>query len=206
MTAPTSPFASTKQIAYLLLMLLPGRIEDPDFNDVDTNPSLTVVKQIRSMKSAEMMMKFASVGYKIPFVVLTGETWPSHQTDFLSLVEAMGTAGMLADSLSPAPAMMGESGPDSNKYTATFNEWLRTIDKSGAGLRADYHIGTRAEQWLVTPRAPTTEYTAGYPNNYEDPAKGGLLLENLSYLEKQYSDMTARNLDWDYVYRLRTLA
>jgi len=205
MTAPTSPFSTTKQIAYLLLMLFPNsRYADPQFNNTDTSPSLAVVEQIRTFKSAELMMAFASVGYKIPFVELSGETWPTHQTNFLALVEAMGAAGVVADAREPAPAMSGEAGPDTNKYTTSFNSWLKTIEKSGAGLRADYYSGTKAEKWMLTPRAPTTEYTANYPANYADPAKFGLLLDNLRHLQDQYDDISDRHLDWDYVYQLRS--
>lgn len=205
MTVPSSPFATTKQIAYLLLNLFPGtgiNQSDPDFTS-STLPSLTTVSSIRTMRSAVLMMEFSNVGYKIPFEALSGESWPDHQTNFLAMLEALGVAGDLANSLKPSPARGSSAGPSGNIYTTAFQDWQKVIRESGGGLRAGYFIGTKAEQWMSVPRAPTTDYTARWPNNYADPAKFGLLLDNLKLLEDQFEDIAKRNLNWDYVYLLR---
>lgn len=199
MAAPTSPFSSTKQIAYLVLNLFPNAdISDPDF-DASTTPSLTVVQSLRTLKSAEILMAYSAVGYYVPFQEISGVSWPTHQTNFLAMLEAQGVAGQLANSLRPAPAMAGTKGPSTNILDAAFKGWLDIIEKSGAGLRANYYPGSKAEKWLASPRAPQTEYTIDYP----DPAKFGLLIENLSYLQDQFDDIAKRNLDWDYIYSLR---
>lgn len=205
MTVPTAPFSTTKQVAYLLLNLFPGtgvNLSDPDF-DGTTVPSSTVVTTIRTLKSGMVQMEFANVGYKIPFEVAPGEEWPTHQTNFLALLEALGVAGDLANSIKPAPGRATSSGPAFNMYQTMFYDWQKIIRESGAGLRANYWTGSKAEQWLMIPRGPTTEFTANYPDNYADPARFGLLLENLSALEDQFDDMAKRKLNWDYVYELR---
>ena len=197
MAVPTSPYSTTAQIASLVMNLVPG-VAVPEFTAA-TLPTVTTVESFQTSRSALLQMSFAAVGYVIPFAVKTGETWPDHQTYFLAILEAMGVAGDIANALKPAPAMAGTKGPASNVYHANWNQWMTMVKESGAGLRAATWTGTRAEKWLTAPRAPMTDYTDGYI----DPARFGLLVENLALLEKQFEQIANMHLDWDYIYSLR---
>lgn len=201
MAAPTAPFSTTAQIAYLLLNMFPGQ-SAPDFT-ASTRPTLAMVQSVRSLISAELQATLASVGYKIPLEELSGETWPEHQTNMLALLEASGTAGLLASSLSPAPAMVqGRGRGGVNVFTAAYKQALDQIRATGMGLRAGYYTGSRAQQWLTEPRGPMTDYTI----EAEDPSKFGLMAELLKLYQNMFSDVAEMDIDWDYFYLKSTRA
>jgi len=204
MTAPTAPFSSTKQIAYLMLGMFQNadQIGDPDFTSTGV-PSPTIVTALRTMKSAEVQMEFAAVGYKIPFQELSGESWPDFQTNFLALLEATGVASQITYSKLPSPGMSASPRASglSNVYREMYEDWRKRIRESGCGLRAAYYPMSRAEKWIGDPRAPQTDYSMS--SDTRDPAKFGLLLENLRVLEEQFEDIADMNLDWDFAFTIR---
>ena len=84
MAAPTSPYTTAEAVSYLLINLFKGGVPGPS-----TTPDATKTAQAISWAAGWLEMSFADVGYIIPFQDLTGETWPDHQTTYLSMINAM---------------------------------------------------------------------------------------------------------------------
>lgn len=206
MTIPSKPYATTAQVALLLPNLLNG---NTDFDDTKTNPKKTAVTQYLTWISNQIDLQFQQAGYVMPFQVLTDETWPEHQTYYLQLLAALGTAALAGGyALLPAPAINTGRGKSSgNIFQDMFNAELRKIydlagsfGKSGISnirFRAKFYSGTPAEASLVEPTGPNLDYIAGMMNPedfmlFEDYTS---LRNNITnYITSTYDSISP--LDW----------
>lgn len=162
-------------------------------------PSEGVVDQLRLLKSAQLLDAFAEAGYYVPFQVVSGETWPAHQTNYLASIEAIGVAGDVGATLRPAPATGVTRGRVANVYQQMFADTLQRVRFGTTRFRARYWPGTPAERNLRSPRAPMTDFGEGYI----DPTRH-TLMKHLTTLHAQMrSDLNIETLDWDYFWELR---
>jgi len=146
-------------------------------------------------------MQYGQAGYKIPFVVYTGETWPTTQTTFLTFLTCLGVAGYAGGFvLKPAPAVApGSEGGSGNIFQDLFNRELRKIwDGRNTHLRwrADFYAGTPAEKAVTQPSGPGTDFTEAKfdPTRYE-----GLwdVTERMRNVQLEIQDL---ELEWDYMF------
>jgi len=159
MAVPTSPYCASNDVAILLQQLLKYA---SDFS-ASTQPTKVVVEKLITWKSAEIDMAFASIGFYVPYEEISGESWPSLQTNMLELMCSFGAAGMVAGPvLKPAPAMGRDSGKSPNAYTAAYDAFIASIPTNAAGFRMKYRPGTKSEQITRTPRGPIPDHLLGY--------------------------------------------
>ena len=187
----------------LLRNLLQG---GADFN-TGTTPTKVSVDSILVWVSSQIDMQFGAAGYKVPLVEVTGETWPTHQTNFLALVACLGAAAYVGGhSLKPAPAIApGKSGGTGNLFQDLFNTELQKIfdrdnDRTHLRFRADYYAGTPAEKALCEPNAPTTDFMEGYfdPTSYLSVWD---VTEEMRAVQDAMKDL---DIEWDYLYQFQT--
>lgn len=196
MTTPTSPYCTNAQVAYLL--------QNQFFNVAPsgvTIPTDTVIDSIILWTDSVIEATFRGIGYKIPFAVMVGESWPSSQTTFLGYLSAVGTAAQVSGYiLTPVPSRgVGRGTGDESVFGRMFDRIKNDILNTGLGFRADYYLGTPAEKWLSEPYGPRIDFT----ENYEDPTRYELLKDYTDRILKEYDEVAAMNIDWDYLYALR---
>ena len=143
---------------------------------------------------------FRSVGYQVPFVALTGETWPADHTVLLQIMSSVGaTAFSTGYVLSPASAMgAGARFGSKNAWATLFDSFRQQIEKTGLMFRAQYYIGTKAEQWLAKAYGPRQDFL----DEYYDPTRHELLRAYTGRIFGVHEDMAELDIDWDYAYRL----
>jgi hypothetical protein len=171
----------------------------------NTTPDETRVTQFISWTAAQIDLQFQSAGYVLPLAIISGETWPAHQTTYLQLVNTMAAAAMAGGySLKPAPATApGRQGGTGNIYGDLFNAELRKIFDPQTGqttlrFRANYYAGSPAQISVTEPKGPTTDFLEGR----FDPMR--------QYTQEQMADrileiqdsMAYLQLNWDYMYGL----
>jgi hypothetical protein len=173
MTVPTKPYCSTAQVG----LLVPNLLGDKTDFDTDTNPKVSAVEQYISWIGTQIELQFQMAGYVLPFQVMSGETWPQHQTEYLQLTNALGAAAMSGGHVHvPAPAISPGRGQNTgNLYQDLYNKELVKIYNSARGLigekessqlrfRAAFYAGTPAERAVTEPSGPNLDYMAGKMN------------------------------------------
>lgn len=202
---PTPPYTTSAMVEYLLRTTLSG-------NPIGTSttPDKSMVDQIITWVCAQIDLQFQSAGYVLPLDVVSGETWPTHQTTYLQLVATLGATAMAGGhALRPAPALgPGRQGGTGNSMQDLYNTELNKIYDPKTGrttlnYRANYYAGTPAQEALTLPKGPTTDWMEGKYDPYRelcayDVADRILLVQ--SYMSSSY-----KNLQWDYVYSLFSL-
>lgn len=201
MSAPTSPYTTSSAVAYLLTTPLKT---GADFTPL-TTPNKTAVDEIINWVSGQMDMQFGMAGYVLPFSIISGETWPSHQTQWLGMVATLGAAAMAGGhSLRPAPAVApSRLGGTGNVFQDLYNAELQKIFDMNTGhtairFRAQYYASTPAENALVTPKGPTTDFMEGR----FDPMRYLPLFEMADRVLAIERTFTDRQISWDYLYSL----
>ncbi len=154
MTPPTSPYATSSEVALLLRNLIH---KVTDF-DATTTPPKDTVDNFILWVSGEIDMRLFAAGYNVPLETL--EEWPLYQTTYLKMLAALGAGAMVLVGLKPAPAM-GPSKEGSsqsvlkNMYNselnALYHKEFKTITNP---LRAAFRLGTAAERALTEPVGP----------------------------------------------------
>lgn len=202
MTAPTSPYATSAAVAYMLQV---GLFQQSDFT-VDTTPSKDAVDQILTWVSSQVDLQFQMAGYKVPFEVLSGESWPMHQTNYLGLITVMGAAAFSGGHTQrPHPALdPGRRGGTGNLHQDLFNAELRKIfdgKRTYLRFRAGYYHQTPAEMALADFKGPTTDFMEGKfdPQMYLD------VYDVADRIVAVQEHMKWRNISWDYLYSLFSL-
>jgi len=196
--APTTPYCTSDQVSYLLTTLFVGSTAN-----ANSMPTASRIDTLIPWTDSLVEATFRSVGYKIPFAVLSGETWPMSQTTFLSYMSAVGTAALAGGYiLRPAPAMGGfaSRAAQGNVFGELFDRMRRDILETGIGFRADYYKGTKAEKWLSEPYGPRIDFV----EDYIDPTRFQGLAEYTEMLMDEYAEVRSLDIDWDYVYELRS--
>lgn len=202
MAAPTPPYSVSGQVALFLLNLLRG---GTDFS-ASTAPTKTHVESIITLVGSQVDMQFGSVGYKIPFVVMTGETWPTSQTNYLTLLTCLGTAAYVGGhNLKPAPAVApGKEGAAGNVFQDAFNREMRKIwdghNTTSLKWRADYYIGTKAEYTVSLPSGPVTDFM----EQYFDAGRYLSLFDVTEQLRAVQEEIKDLDIDWDYMYSYKS--
>lgn len=193
MTAPAAPYCETDSVAHLLPQLVRSQ---NDFSE-STQPVKAVVTKFINWIAAEIDMTFAVVGFYVPYQEISGETWPTLQTNMLELMNAFGAAGMIVGPVvKPAPSMGRDSGTTDNAFTASYKAFLDSIRETGAGFRMNYRVGSRAEQICRTPRGPLTDYL----NGYLDPTLFQTTVEYTNTIEQLRADYgIASSTTWDHL-------
>ena len=141
---PTTPYVTPTLAAMLMQNIFMGQV--PQDDSAVTN---TVMSQLITWTDGIINGMFKSVGYVVPFAAITGETWPTDQTVLLQIMSAVGCAAMASGHiLLPAPRMIpGREGGQQNVYAAMFRTFQTDVKENGAGFRANYRLGTKAEKW-----------------------------------------------------------
>ena len=200
MTAPSPPYTNSDMVSYMLTTML----SSGSFGAA-TTPNLDRVDQFITWISAQVDMQFSAAGYVLPLAVISGETWPTHQTTYLQLVTTMGAAAMAGGySLRPAPATApGRQGGSGNVYGDLFNEELKKIwdpqtKSTTLNFRADYYVGSPAQIACTEPKGPTTDFLEG---RFDPTRELGLfdVADRVLVIQDSMKDL---NLTWDYMYGL----
>lgn len=198
MAAPSAPYCESADVAVLTPQLVDAAT---DFS-TSTTPTRVVVSRFIRWVSSQIDMKFASLGFYVPYEEISGETWPDAQTYLLELMTGFGVAGMIVGPvIKPAPAMGRDSGKSDNAFTLAFKSFLESIPVDAAGFRMNYRVGSKAEQICRTRRGPITDYLLGYI----DPTRFQTVDEytaTIIELRERYAIGTTTP-NWDHLERLR---
>lgn len=191
---PTTPYVTSELASILLQNMFRGQVPN-----AQTPVSDYVFGQLITWSDSLINSWFAGVGYKIPFATLSGETWPAHQTTFLQMMSAVGSAAMASGYVPmPAPASRPSSSRSKNLYAQMLDSFRDAIKENGLGFRAQFWAGKPAERWCTEPTGPRTEFYDGY----YDPSRYELFKDYTDRVAGVFSDMEELNLDWDYLYEL----
>lgn len=178
MAIPKFPYCDTDDVA----MLVPNMVAYGDDFSTSTAISKIAVNKFITWVAAEIDMAFATVGFYVPYQVISGETWNDSQTTMLRMMTSFGAAGMCAGPvIKPAPAMGGQGGKSENAYRVAYKGFLESIPTNAAGFRMNYRVGSKAEQICRTPRGPTTDYLEGFldPTLYQTVSEYTTMVENI---------------------------
>lgn len=171
-----------------------------DFSPLTVLPDSTIDRFIL-MVSNTLNMKFSSAGYVLPFQVLTGETWPEHQTAWLEMVTCFGVCALISPALKPAPGLgPGRTGSAGNIFNDLFLEHTKQVYdglKTHLRFRAAYYRDTAAERVLLEPRGPTSDFLAGQVNPHLN-----LFLTDFTDLMERVRQTYSKdgNVKWDWLY------
>ena len=196
MTAPTTPYCTPAVAQVLSKSLFRGQAPGPT-----TPVTESEIETLITWSDARLNGDFRAIGYKIPFVEISGETWPTDQTALLQFWSAVGAMAMATGYiLRPAPQMLpGRSGGERNVYEVMIEEARQQIREHGFHFRAQVYIGTKAEELLTEPQGPRTDYS----QDYWDPTRYELFHDYTDRIRDLFSDMQDLVLEWDYIYLLR---
>ena len=197
MAAPTSPYATSTDVALFQRNLLRG---GSDFSP-DTPLSDTTIDTYISWVSSAIEMRFNEAGYVIPFAVYNSESWPAHQTTFLTLLTCFGTVALINPALKPSPAMSPGQKGTGNVFREFYEGELNRIfdgNKTSTRFRADHYLGSPAEKMLVDPATPISDWSQGRIDKTK--------YQNLSQFTETMSDVNTSILSndylWDYMYSM----
>ncbi len=195
MAAPATPYVTSELASILLQNMFRGQV--PDANTPITE---SVYDQLITWSDSILGGWFAGVGYKIPFLEISGETWPTFQTTLLQIMSSVGSAALASGYVPlPAPRMVpGRDAGQQNVYAVMFNSFREQIETNGCGFRGQYYLGKRAEQWCNEPYGPRTDFYDGY----YDKTRYQLLKDFTDEYMTVFSDMKALGMDWDYLAEL----
>jgi hypothetical protein len=191
--AATAPYCATYDVAALVTNLAPSG----DFSEI-TAPTSSAINRLISQYSAWVDSRFAARGYVLPWEVVSGETWPEYQSTLLRLIVAIGVAGAISGPvLKPAPAQGRTQGKADNVYTEEYHAFLREIDINGLGFRANYRIGTPAEEFVNSPSGPLTDHLLGLL----DPTRWQTVGEYTDMIQgvRQDYGISRGSIPWDHL-------
>ena len=193
MTAPSTPYVTPALASILSKQMFKGQA--PSSN---TSVDNTELAQLIAWTDSMLNVDFASLGYKIPFQTISGETWPAHQTVFLQFASAVGAMAMATGYiLAPAPALVaGRVSGERNAYAVMIEGFRNQIRQDGFMFRAQYYNGTKAERLIATKYGPYTDFLG----DHWDPTRYELLREYTERIVDVYADIAGYNIDWDYLY------
>jgi len=194
--APTTPYCTPALASLLSKNMFRGRAPSSS-SPVDP----TELGQLITWTDSMLQGDFSTVGYKLPFVALSGETWPTWQTNLLQFMSAIGSMAMATGYiLAPAPALVqGRNTGGQNAYAVLIESFREQIRDNGLRFRAQYWAGTKAEKNLATIYGPMTDFM----KDRYDPTRYELFRAFTERIEGEYADVKAMNIDWDYMYGSR---
>jgi len=178
-----------------------------DFN-IFTPQKKTAVDVFIGWVDSAIETQFRLAGYKIPLAELSDEAWPTSQTTYLQMLSSLGTAAMAGGfSMKPAPALAPSQGGGSGNvlqdlYVAELAKIYRPTPNgkglAASGFRAQYYAGSLAEQTILEPKGPTTDFMEGRfdPMQHLD---NWLVADKVLAIQNSMADLA---VDWDYMYSL----
>ncbi len=192
MAPPTSPYVTPALATILLQNMFRGQV--PNNNTAITG---SVYDQIILWSDSLLQGWFAGVGYKIPFVAITGETWPTYQTTMLQMMSAVASGAFASGHIPlPAPRMVpGRDSGSRNVYAMMLDSFRKQIELNGMGFRGQYYLGKPAEQWCNEPYGPRTDFYDGY----YDKTRYQRFAEFTDTYMEVFADMKNLNINWDYL-------
>lgn len=196
MTAPTTPYCTWTLATLLSLNMFKGRT--PTINSpIDPTTGAQLITWVDSLLQGD----FHSVGYKIPFQAISGETWPTFQTTLLQYASAMGAMAMATGYiLAPAPQLVaGRTQGERNAYAILIESFRNEIRTHGFRFRAQYYNGTKAEKMLATRYGPQTDFM----KDRFDPTRFELFRAYTDRMVDVFEDVQDYQIEWDYMYQDR---
>lgn len=192
MAAPTTPYVTGALASTMAKSMFRGQAPS-----AATVISDTEMDQLVLWTDAIINGDFADLGYKIPFVALSGETWPTWQTTYLQIYSTVGAMSVATGyMLLPAPARRPtDVGGVQNAWATVFTRMSERVQKRGLRFRGQYYRGTQAEQFIADPQAPRTDFQV----EAYDPSRYELLELYTDRMVAFFSDIRAMNIDTDYV-------
>jgi len=197
MAAPATPYSTSAQVGLLLKTMFLGA--NPSATSPVTTEDFT---QLISWVDSVIDSFFRSVGYKVPFVAMSGETWPTSQTVVLSYMSSIGAAAMAGGHiLNPAPAMVPirSGGGDQHPYTIAIDKSLQHVLDHGYHFRAQFYLGTKAEKWISEPQGPWTDFMV----DRVDPTRYQMVRGYTDMIADVFDEYEAMDIDWDYMWSLK---
>lgn len=202
MTAPAAPFCTTAEVARLHRQVLKSLSDFADPPNA-TIPSKTEVTDYIILISNQILMRFRAAGYIIPFVELSGETWPDDQTEYLRLLCVMGSSGIIAGPAVSNPGVRG--GRINNVFKQEYLEGLDEIFSRETRIaipwRAQYYSMTPAEKAVGTPHRPMTDFL----EEQFDPGAHYSLRALTDKVRSIHLIFQGLDLDWDYAYDMNNV-
>lgn len=201
MAAPASPYCTSADVAVFNKGILKGQT---DFNNETGTIKKDDVDSMITVIANHVEMQFASAGYKVPFVELSGETWPAFQTGYLNLLVVLGvSAKMFMHLINAYPGAVRSGGRLGNVFDEQYGVELRKIwdwqnGQTQSRLRAQYYIGTPAESILKQQYGMMSDYHL----ERFDPTRT-LSFQDMTDLSYGIS-LAFKKLEvpWDYMYEL----
>lgn len=133
--------------------------QGPQFNgggfSAVSKPTDNVVNYYINWVASAVDMSLNQAGYYLPLEPIEGETWPTSQSYFLDYLVALGSTGLIGNTLRPAPSMgPGTESSPGNIFYQQYNTWTARLSSGTMGLRAKFRPGSVAERFLLSPRGP----------------------------------------------------
>ena len=195
MAAPTSPYATHTEVALFQKNLLRGAT---DFSSVSVLPD-TTIDQYLIWTSAAIDIRLSEAGYVVPLQELTGETWPVHQTNYLSLLATIGAVAMINPGLKPAPAMSPGQRGTGNIFKDFYDKELQLIGTTR--FRASFYLGSKVETLLTEPYAAQSDWL----RTDIDKTKYMNLTQFTELQNNVNVSIQSQQYKWDYMYDLFNL-
>lgn len=197
MSPPVTPYTTPALASILAKNLFRGQVPSAS-TPVTSTELVQLIAWVDSMINGD----FRSVGYKVPFLTLSGETWPTDQTVLLQFMSSVGAQAMASGHiLLPAPTMRpGRVGGEKNVYAVFIDSFRNSVRDGSSRFRAQYYMGTEAEKRLSEPHGPRTDFM----EDYLDPTRYQLFRGYTDMMRDEFTDVQAEMIDWDYMYALRT--
>lgn len=201
MSVPTSPYTTAAAVKFLLRVPLTKQSIG-----ASTTPDSDTVSQVLTWIGGEIDVRLAAAGFVVPLAVISGEEWPTHQTNYLGMVASLGAAGMAGGfAMAPAPALAPnrQGGKTGNRLYDLYQAELDKIynqqtGRTGLALRASYYAGTPAQVAVTEPKGPTTDFIEGK----FDPTRVLSSFDVADRLLAIQASMKDLEPHWDYVYSL----
>lgn len=160
MTAPSAPYCTSADVAAMNLF---GLRNKTDFDN------LTVIKKAEvetliGLTSAHISIIFQSAGYVVPFQETSDISWPTHQTEYLKLLCALGAAAkVFIDALIPTAFLAQGGAKMGNLFKVQYDEEIAKVydhktRETTLQFHAAYRNNTPAFRLMRTPYGPRTDY------------------------------------------------
>lgn len=207
---PTAPYCDSGDV-----YLMRAYMRDPGATDfpVDGVPNRTLVDYWVTQCASRIDMKYASIGYEIPLTARSGETWPTHQTNFLKYFNAIGVAAMIGGDATTPPVIAFVGGRRVERSFYEY-EWMQLMagfeqikghQVGDVLVRASTRAGTPADYMLTDASPPLTDFLEGY----DDPTRWDSL-RDFTKRHKYYVDKLLENnkpsttvpASWEWLYML----
>lgn len=148
MTIPTAPYCDISDVSDLF------QAEDSFANHKYL--TTTKVNELINKVGHLINMKFAGLGYIVPFQTLSDESWPTYQTEYLKLLNVLGTVHLIKEYLT---RQTGNRGDAQDIIYISYENEMNNLHN--LLFRAKYYDNTKIAETLTTPTGPLTNTLSG---------------------------------------------